>query len=108
MTWTSDSQVTVSGDEEEVVIHKLLSDLLVHASEGVVGASQVTSQVLQGRGEGLLEVNSLLLGDSGGQAESINITTNTDTGGVDGHISANVALDLLSVHVGGVLGIGGD
>merc|ERR1719367_1689290 len=105
---TSNSQVTVSGDEEEVVIHKLLPDGLVHAGEGVVGASQVTSQVLQGGGEGLLEVNSLLLGDSGRQAESINIATNTDTGGVDGHISANVALDLLSVHVGGVLGIGGD
>ena len=105
---TSDSQVTVSGDEEEVVIHKLLPDGLVHASEGVVGASQVTSQVLQGGGEGLLEVNSLLLGDSGRQAESINIATNTDTGGVDGHISLDVALDLGGVHVGGVLGIGGD
>ena len=105
---TSNSQVAVSGDEEEVVIHKLLPDGLVHASEGVVGASEVTSQVLQGRGEGLLEVNSLLLGDSRRQTESINIATNTDTSGVDGDISANIALDLLSVHVGGVLGISGD
>merc|ERR1712227_164049 len=105
---TSNSQVAVSGDEEEVVINKLLPDGLVHASEGVVGASEVTSQVLQGGREGLLEVNSLLLGDSGRQTESINIATNTDTGGVDRDISANVALDLLSVHVGGVLGISGD
>jgi len=105
---TSNSQVAVSGDEEEVVIHKLLPDGLVHASEGVVGASEVTSQVLQGGREGLLEVNSLLLGDSGRQTESINIATNTDTGGVDRDISTNVTLDLLSVHVGGVLGISGD
>jgi len=105
---TSNSQVAVSGDEEEVVIHKLLPDGLVHASEGVVGASEVASQVLQGGREGLLEVNSLLLGDSGRQTESINIATNTDTGGVDRDISANVTLDLLSVHVGGVLGISGD
>ena len=105
---TSDSQVTVSGDEEEVVIHKLLSDGLVHAGEGVVGASQVTSQVLQGGGEGLLEVNSLLLGDSGRQAESINIATNTDTGGVNRDPWLNVALDLISVHVRGVLGVRGD
>merc|ERR550532_3490325 len=105
---TSNSQVAVSGDEEEVVINKLLPDGLVHAGEGVVGASEVASQVLQGGGESLLEVNSLLLGDSGRQTESINIATNTDTGGVDGDISANVALDLLSVHVGGVLGISGD
>merc|ERR1712018_962732 len=40
---TSNSQVAVSGDEEEVVIHKLLPDGLVHASEGVVGASKVAS-----------------------------------------------------------------
>jgi len=105
---TSDSQVAVSGDEQEVVINKLLPDGLVHAGEGVVGASEVTSQVLQGGGEGLLEVNSLLLGDSGGETESVNIATNADTGGVDGHISANVANDLLGVHVGGVLGISGD
>merc|ERR1711971_1028029 len=105
---TSNSQVAVSGDEEEVVINKLLPDGLVHASEGVVGASEVASQVLQGGREGLLEVNSLLLGDSGRQTESINIATNTDTGGVDGNISTNVALDLLSVHVEGVLGISGD
>ncbi len=104
----SDSQISVTIDEEEVVIHKLLSDLLVHASEGVVGASQVTSQVLKSLGEHFLEVYSLLLGDSGRQAESINIATNTDTGGVDGHISLDVALDLGGVHVGGVLGIGGD
>jgi len=105
---TSDSQVAVSGDEEEVVIDKLLPDGLVHAGEGVVGASEVASQVLQGGGESLLEVNSLLLGDSGGKTESVNIATNADTGGVDGHISANVANDLLGVHVGGVLGISGD
>merc|ERR1719232_2458052 len=105
---TSHSQVAVSGDEQEVVINKLLPDGLVHAGEGIVGASEVASQVLQGGGEGLLEVNSLLLGDSGGETESVNIATNADTGGVDGHISANVANDLLGVHVRGVLGISGD
>merc|ERR1719418_26168 len=105
---TSNSQVSVSRHEEEVVINKLLPDGLVHASEGIVRASEVTRQVLEGGGEGLLEVDSLLLGDSGGETESINIATNTDTGGVDGHISSNVALDLLGVHVGGVLGISRD
>merc|ERR1719195_1443134 len=105
---TSNSQVSVSRHEEEVVINKLLPDGLVHASEGIVGASEVTRQVLEGGGKGLLEVDSLLLGDSGGETESINIATNMDTGGVDGHISSNVALDLLGVHVGGVLGISRD
>jgi len=105
---TSNSQVTVSRDEEEMVINKLLTDSLVHASEWVVLASKISFQLGQGVGHHLLNVNSLLLGDSGGETESINITSNTDTGGVDGDSGFNVTLDLLWVHVGGVLGISGD
>merc|ERR1712077_46162 len=33
---TSSDQITIAGDEEEVIIHELLSDLLTHASEGEV------------------------------------------------------------------------
>jgi len=105
---TSNSQVTVSRDEEEMVINKLLTDSLVHASEWVVLASKISFQLGQSIGHHLLNVNSLLLGDSGGETESINITSNTDTGGVDGDSGFNVTLDLLGVHVGGVLGISGD
>jgi len=105
---TSDSQVTVSGNEEEVVIDQLLADSLVHASKRIVLASEVTGQLGQSRGHHLLDVNSLLLGDSGRETESINITSDTNTGGVDGDSGLDVADDLLGVHVGGVLGIGGD
>jgi len=105
---TSNSQVTVSRDEEEMVINKLLTDSLVHASEWVVLASKISFQLGQSVGHHLLNVDSLLLGDSGGKTESINITSNTDTGGVDGDSGFNVTLDLLGVHVGGVLGISGD
>merc|ERR1719411_485116 len=102
------SEVPISGHEEEVVINQLLSDGLVHPGEGVVLASQVAGQLGQGVGHQLLHVNSLLLGDSGGQTEPVNVATNTDTGGVDGHAGLDVSLDLLEVHVGGVLGVGGD
>jgi len=105
---TSDSQVTVSGNEEEVVIDQLLADSLVHASKRIVLASEVTGQLGQSRGHHLLDVNSLLLGDSGGETESINITSNTDTGRVDWHSRLNVANNFLWVHVRGVLGISGD
>merc|ERR1719323_3070059 len=105
---TSNSQVTVSRDEEEMVINKLLTDSLVHASEWVVLASKISFQLSQGVGHHLLNVNSLLLGDSGGKTESINITSNTDTGGVDWDSGLDVANNLLGVHVGGVLGISGD
>merc|ERR1739847_137243 len=79
-----------------------------HPGEGVVLASQVASQLGQSVGHQLLHVNSLLLGDSGGQTEPVNVATNTDTGGVHGHAGLDVSLDLLGVHVGGVLGVGGD
>merc|ERR1712045_352062 len=102
------SQVPVSGHEEEVVIDQLLPDGLVHASERVVLASQVAGQLGQSVGHQLLNVNSLLLGDAGGQTEPVNVATNTDTGGVDGHAGLDVSLDLLEVHVGGVLGVSGD
>ena len=91
-----------------MVINKLLSDGLVHASEGIVLASQVSGQLGQSVGHQLLNVNSLLLGDAGGQTESVNVATNTDTGGVDGHSGLNVANNLLGVHVGLVLGVSGD
>ena len=39
-----DLEVLVPGHEEEVVVHKLLPDLLVHAGEGEVGAGKVSLQ----------------------------------------------------------------
>jgi len=105
---TSNSQVSVSADEEEVIINELLPDSLIHTSEWVVLASKISIESLKGRGHHLLDVNSLLLGDSGGETESINITSNTDTGRVDWHSGLNVANNFLWVHVRGVLGISGD
>merc|ERR1711929_4653 len=103
-----DLEVSVSRHEEEVVVNKLLADSLVHASEGVVGTSEVTGQLGQGGGHQLLNVDSLLLGDSGGETESIDVTSNTDTGGVDGNLRVDVAVDLGGVHVRGVLSVGRD
>merc|ERR1711913_190135 len=77
---TGNSEVPVSGHEEEMVVNQLLSDGLVHPGEGVVLTSQVAAQLGQSVGHQLLHVNSLLLGDSGGQTESVNVATNTDTG----------------------------
>jgi len=105
---TSNCQVSVSADKKEVVIDELLPDSFIHASEWVVLASKISIESLKGRGHHLLNVNSLLLGDSGGETESINITSNTDTGRVDWHSGLNVANNFLWVHVRGVLGISRD
>merc|ERR1712170_177096 len=105
---TSNGQVSVSRHEEEVIINQLLSDSFIHTSEWVVLASKISSQLGESVGHELLNINSLLLGDSGGETESINVTSNTDTGGVDWHSWLNVTLDLLWVHVRLVLGISRD
>jgi len=102
------SQVAIAGDEEEVVVDQLLADLLVHAGEGVVGAGEVTGHLGESLGDDLLNTDALLLGDSGGETESIDGTTDANTGGVDGDIGVDVSLHLLNIHVGGVPGIGGD
>ena len=91
-----------------MVVDELLADGLVHTGEGVVLAGQVAGQLGQGAVHQLLDVNALLLGDAGGQTEAVDGTSNPDTGGVNGHLSVDVALDLLDVHVRGVLGGGRD
>jgi len=76
---TGNGKVTVSIDEEEVVINELLANSLVHASEWVVSTSKISSELGKSAAHQLLNVNTLLLGDSGGKTESINVTSNTDT-----------------------------
>jgi len=105
---TSNSQVTVTIDKEEVIIDQLLADLLVHASERVVGTSKISGELGEGVAHQLLNINTLLLGDSGGESESINVTSNTDTGGVDWDTFIDVSSDLGGIHVRGVLGISRD
>merc|ERR1719193_1565214 len=101
-------QVPVSGDKEEVVVNQLLADLLIHASQGVVVSGKVRGEVLDGIDHQLLNSNSLVPGDSRGQAESINGATNTDSARVDRDIRVNITLDLAGIHVRGVHSRGKD
>merc|ERR1711872_270184 len=54
----------------------------------------------------VLNINSLLLGDSGGKSESIDITSDTDTGRVDWSFLADGSPDFACIHVACVGGIG--
>merc|ERR1719477_177577 len=105
---TSNSEVTVSTDKEEVIINKLLTDSFIHTSKGIVASSKIIGELAKGTAHQLLNINTLLLGDSGGETESINAATNTDTGGVDWSSGINVASDLVDIHVRSVLGIRAD
>merc|ERR1712190_96187 len=80
---TSNGKVTVSTDEEEVIINKLLTDSFIHTSERVVVASEIIGELAKSTAHQLLNVDTLLLGDSGGKTESINAATNTNTGRVN-------------------------
>lgn len=105
---TCDLKVAITRHEEEVVINELLADLLVHASQGVVVASEVTGELAEGTLHEVLNTDALVLGDTRGETKAINAAAYTDPDGVDGDFGVNVTLDLLDVHVGGVDGIRGD
>jgi len=105
---TSNGKVTVSTDKEEVIINKLLTDSLIHTSERVVVTSKVIGELAKGAAHQLLNIDTLLLGDSGGKTESINATANTNTGGVNWDSLIDISSDLGGVHVRGVLSIGAD
>jgi hypothetical protein len=100
---TSDFQVGVTRHEEEMVIDELLAGGLVHAGQGVVGASEIAGQLGEGALHQGLNINTLLLGDAGGKTEAFDGTANADPSGVDGDIRFNVAGDFAGVHVRGVL-----
>merc|ERR1712210_171726 len=101
---TSNSKVAVSTDKEEVVIDKLLANSLIHTSKRVVATSKIPSQFGKSTAHQLLNINTLLLGDSRGETESINVTSNSDTSGVNWSCSINVSGDFGSIHVRCVLG----
>merc|ERR1719250_310174 len=96
---TSNLEVRISRNEKEVIIDQLLTNLLVHASEWVVGASKVTSQVSKSLFHEVFNSNSLGLGDSRGKAKTINRSSNPNTGGVNWCSRVNVSLNLPNIHV---------
>merc|ERR1712012_423143 len=99
---TGNSKVPVARDEEEVVVNELLTDLLVHSGQRVVVTSKVRGEALDCVDHQLLDSNTLVLGDSGGQTKAIDGTANTDSARVNGDIRVDIALNLADVHVRGV------
>ena len=91
-----------------MIVHELLSDLLAHTCERIVGSGQIPGQVSKGLLHEVLHAKSLVLGDPRRQSKPVNTATNSDTSGVDWGSAVNVPLDLGHVHVAGVLALGGD
>merc|ERR1719320_679400 len=100
---TSNSQVSVPRDKEEVVINKLLSDLLIHASERVVLSSKVTREGGSSVLHEAFNSNTLLLGDSRAKTKSVNGSSNPDSGRVNRNIIVDISIDFSSIHIRSML-----
>jgi len=105
---TSNSQISVSRNEEEVIIDKLLSDSLIHSSQRIVLSSKVSSEGSSGILHQFLHTKTLLLCDSRRQTKSVDGSSDANSGRVNGNISSNVSLDLVSIHVRSVPGVSRD
>merc|ERR1712045_548559 len=105
---TSYLQVWITRHEEEVIINQLLSDSLVHSSQGIVVAREITSEFCKSSNHEFFHVNTLLLGDSRGQTESLDGSSNTNSDGVNWDIIGNVSLDFVDVHVGNMFESSGE
>merc|ERR1719233_2325758 len=101
-------QVLVARDEQEVVIHELLSDILSHAGQRIIGPSKIALQVSKSLLHQVFNIQPLVFGDSGGQTESINVPANPNPGGLNRGGGVDIALDLGCVHVGSMSSISRD
>ena len=72
-------QVGVTRHKQEMVINQLLTDSLVHAGQGIVVTSQVAIQFGKSVFHQSLNIDTLLLGDTGGKTESLDGTAYTDS-----------------------------
>merc|ERR1719206_1276537 len=90
---TSNLEVSISRHKQEVIINQLLSNLLIHSSQRIVGSRKISLQVGKGLLHQLLNSNTLLLGNSGGKTKSVNGATDSDTARVNWNIAGNISLD---------------
>merc|ERR1712088_1250642 len=71
-----------------------------HASPSVVVTGKIASEFWESVLHEVFNSNTLVLGDSRGQTESLDGSSNTNSDRVNWDIRANVSLDFFNVHVG--------
>merc|ERR1711963_659256 len=96
---TCDLQVGITRHEEEMVVDELLTDALFHTGQRVVVTSQISIQLGESILHESLNIDTLLLGDSGGKTESLDGAADTDSAGVNWDIGFNVGCDFGGIHV---------
>merc|ERR1712212_1402987 len=93
-------QVWISRHEEEVVINQLLSDTFIHSSQWVVVSSKITRELSESSTHEFFNSNTLVLGDSGGETESLDRSSNTNSDRVYWDIigKVDVGVFISSIH----------
>lgn len=94
--------------EEEVIFDELVLGILVHALEGIELALKVTLEGVESLDDGVHDIESLLLGESGSKGEVSEVSADSNSSG-DDHCSLILGEgrggELLSIHVRNVLGV---
>merc|ERR1719356_550363 len=91
---TSNLEVSVSRHKQEVIINKLLANILSHASQGVIVTSKISREILNSTDHKFFNTNTLLFSDSRRKAKTINGSSNPDSGRMNWNISINVSFNL--------------
>jgi len=105
---TSNLEISVTRHEKEVIINELLSDLLVHTSEGIVGSLKISLEVSKGFFHKSFNTLTLFFGDTRGKTKSIDRATDSDTARVNWNITVNVSFNFVRVHIRSVSSRGQD
>jgi protein-arginine kinase len=82
-----------------VIINQLLTDLLIHASQWVVISSKIACEFCESTLHEVLNSNTLILGDTRRQTESLDGSSNTNSNRFDWNFCGDVAFDILDSHV---------
>jgi len=105
---SSNSEVSVSRDKQEVVVNQLLANRLLHTSQWIVVSSQIFREVLDSAHHQFLDSNTLFFSDSGRETKAINRTPNTNSARMNRDIFCDISLNLANIHIRSVLGRGAD
>jgi len=95
-------EIPVPRNKQEVIVHQLLSNTLVHPCQRIVGASQITGQVRECFLHQSFNIFPLQLSDARRESKTINGTSDSDTHRVDRNIRCNISKNLGGIHVWGV------
>jgi len=96
-------KIPVTRNKQEVIVHELLPNSLIHPCKWIVSASQVTSQVGKCFFHKSFHIFPLLFCYSRRKSKTINGTSHSDAHRVDRNVRCNISKNLWWIHIRCVL-----